>query len=447
MQNFDQYLGRANWNISARDILEPSALSLLGSNAVLIIWALIERWPLPFVLCVYWAQSVIIGFFWFFTILTFGKIYKSHDVEGYEEYSTLNFGDRTVVALIFALHYGLFHAAYLFWMLKDILLPILDRMSGGNDEINLPDFPIKTLLIFSAIFFANRLFTFLRDRKEYAQKQANAAKLTFFPYARIVPMHAVTFFGAGLEEGGITPQSALIFFLLLKTGADVFMHIVEKKGFADAECTTIDDSCPRVVGTDIGPVLLMPGGQRISLIGKPEMMQKLRNIAGFPQDVRLQVCESLLGIKSIPQKQPAVEQVKCRCGDADFIESESAMQYIDGHLEWLETAEDGLTSRYICPETERTWVMVAGALKAEQPRADNSLCRCNQIDRLDGEQAQRYAKEHLKAIETDGGWRTTYICPYTDKRWLLDYTKITDVNLAEYARLQPLPGPNERDSG
>lgn len=45
----------------------------------------------------------------------------------------------------------------------------------------------------------------------------------------------------------------------------------------------------------------------------------------------------------------------------------------------------------------------------------------------------------IKAVETDGGWRTTYICPYTDKRWLLDYTRITDSNLDEYARLQALP--------
>lgn len=56
-------------------------------------------------------------------------------------------------------------------------------------------------------------------------------------------------------------------------------------------------------------------------------------------------------------------------------------------------------------------------------------------------------KEHLKAVETDGGWRTTYICPSTDKRWLLDYTKITDVNLAEYARLQVVPPTNEQGAG
>ena len=44
----DQYLGRANWNIGVRDVINPSVLGLLGSNAVLIIWALIERWLLDY---------------------------------------------------------------------------------------------------------------------------------------------------------------------------------------------------------------------------------------------------------------------------------------------------------------------------------------------------------------------------------------------------------------
>jgi len=451
MEIGDQNIRWPSWNISVRDVLNPSVLSLLASNAVLIIWALIERWPLPFLICVYWAQSVIIGIFWFFTILTYGRIYKSHGVDGYEEYSTLKPTDRAGAALIFALHYGAFHAAYLFWMLRDLLFPMMERISSGSDgdtEISMSDFPLWTLIIFAGVFFISRLFTFLRERNEYAQKDANVAKLNLFPYARIVPMHMATFIGVSLEEGNITPQSALLFFLLLKTGADVFMHIVQKKGFADdIEGARIDDSGPRVVGTADGPILLMPGGKRISLADKPEIAHKLRNIAQFPKDIRLQVCQGLLGIESAPQEQPAAEEIKCRCRHTDFIEGESMQKYADGHLDWLETAEDGLTSRYICPETRKTWVMVAGALKAEQPESDEALCRCAQIERLDGKQAQRYAKEHLKAVETDDGWRTTYICPYTDKRWLLDYTKITDVNLAEYARLQAVPPTNGQSSG
>jgi len=447
----DQYLGRANWNISIRDVLNPSVLGLLGSNAVLIIWALIERWPLAFVMCVYCAQSVIIGFFWFFTILTYGRIYKSSDKDGFDEYSVLDPIQRAQAAGFFAVHYGLFHFVYVrFFIFRIFVIPMFGRVgrTTAHVQVETADFPFKPLLMVAGIFFISRLFNFIRERKENAQKQANVAKLAFFPYARIVPMHAAMVLAASLEKGNLAPQSALLFFLLLKTGADVFMHIVQKKGFADdIEGTQADDSGPRFVGTSDGPVLLMPGGRRISLAEKPEIVQKLRNIAQFPKDIRLQVCQGLLGIKSAPQEQPAPAEIECRCPHTDFIEGESMQKYADGHLDWLETAEDGLTSRYVCPETRKTWVMVAGALKAEQPESDEALCRCAQIERLDGKQAQRYAKEHLKAVETDGGWRTTYICPYTDKRWLLDYTKITATNLSEYARLQPLPPTNDQSSG
>ena len=427
MQIGDEYLCRVNWNISARDVFDPSVLSLLASNAVLIIWAVVQRWPLPFVVCVYWAQSVIIGIFWFFTILTYGNIRLIYGIDGYEEHSAAKPAHRTGVACAFALHYGAFHAFFFFWMLRGPLIPMMDRMSGDSGaEIAMPDLPLRALLIFAGIFFVGRLFEFLREQREFTEKQANAAKLTLFPYARIIPMHVVTFIGASLDKGKITPQSALVFFLLLKTAADVFMHIVQKKGFPDFVGARIDGSAPRIAGTAGSPVLLMPGGERISLADKPEIERKLRSIAGFPRDIRLQVCQSLLGIKGAPQEQPASEEIGCRCPHTDFIESESAAKYADGHLNWLETADDGLTSRYVCPETRKTWVMVAGALKTEHPESDEALCRCAHIERLDGRQAQRYAKEHLKAIETDGGWQTTYICPYTDKRWLLDYTKIAD---------------------
>ena len=42
----------------------------------------------------------------------------------------------------------------------------------------------------------------------------------FYPYARIIPMHLTIVFG--FNFGG-----ALILFLVLKTFADVIMHIVE----------------------------------------------------------------------------------------------------------------------------------------------------------------------------------------------------------------------------
>jgi len=58
------------------DLCEPSVLSLIFSNVVVIIWALWEGWSLAVVMWVYWIQSIIIGFFWFLRILALEKSYS-----------------------------------------------------------------------------------------------------------------------------------------------------------------------------------------------------------------------------------------------------------------------------------------------------------------------------------------------------------------------------------
>jgi hypothetical protein len=52
----------------------------------------------------------------------------------------------------------------------------------------------------------------------------NIGTLMFFPYARVVPMHLLIVLAASLGSESVT---ALLIFLLLKTGADVIMHMVE----------------------------------------------------------------------------------------------------------------------------------------------------------------------------------------------------------------------------
>jgi hypothetical protein len=59
-------------------------------------------------------------------------------------------------------------------------------------------------------------------------------KMMFFPYARIIPMHLTILFGGILSSWGtFAGKMTLAFFMLLKTFADVIMHIVEKNGFGD----------------------------------------------------------------------------------------------------------------------------------------------------------------------------------------------------------------------
>jgi len=80
-----------------------------------------------------------------------------------------------------------------------------------------------------------------------AQKDANLAKLSLFPYARIIPMHVSILLGASFVRGGTTSQSGLVLFLCLKTAADGLYAIVQKKGFGDG--SQIDGSAPRILRT------------------------------------------------------------------------------------------------------------------------------------------------------------------------------------------------------
>lgn len=55
----------------------------------------------------------------------------------------------------------------------------------------------------------------------------------FFPNARIIPMHLTILFGGILSGGTLKGKMTLALFMVLKTFADVIMHIVEKKDFGD----------------------------------------------------------------------------------------------------------------------------------------------------------------------------------------------------------------------
>ena len=56
----------------------------------------------------------------------------------------------------------------------------------------------------------------------------NIGFLMFTPYARIIPMHAIIVLGIAAMPNA----TGLVLFGLLKTGADVVMHVIEHKVLA-----------------------------------------------------------------------------------------------------------------------------------------------------------------------------------------------------------------------
>jgi hypothetical protein len=192
-------------SLRARD---PSLLSLLAANLVTIVMALWQRWDLAPLMWVYWGQSCLIGWFNFARILSL------------QEFSTENFkiggrpakptrSTQVFTAFFFLFHYGFFHVGYMVFLRQQRPLPA-DRF--------------VPVLICVGIFALNHLYSFLRNLESDRRQQRNLGTVMSFPYARIIPMHLTIIAGATVGA-----PSLLLLFLILKTVADLVMHVIEHK--------------------------------------------------------------------------------------------------------------------------------------------------------------------------------------------------------------------------
>ena len=202
--------------------------ALLVSNLVVIAWAVLEKWDIGEVLWIYWCQSVIIGLFWYIKMLSL-KQFSTKDlkVNGLPVAPTRETKIRT--ANFFLLHFGFFHYIYLFFLPR-LFEGILPSLSEG-----IKIFQIMSLAI---VFFIYQCFSFFYNRKWVETAKPNIGIMLFFPYARIIPMHlTILIFGfitaeSPTEKSPLMPL-LLVFFMIMKTLADVIMHVVERKNFSD----------------------------------------------------------------------------------------------------------------------------------------------------------------------------------------------------------------------
>ncbi|MBC8470146.1 MAG: hypothetical protein H8D56_11800 [Planctomycetes bacterium] len=161
----------------------------------------------------YWSQSAFIGIFWFFKILALRdfstKGFRINDRPVKPTKDTKNWS-----AQFFLFHYGFFHIVYSIFL------------RGKFKSV-----PIFQLLVSAGIFFVYQCYSFFYNKKWEAKGKPNIGAMMFFPYARIIPMH-ITICIAFSDWG---QQQALALFLFLKLLADMVMHVVERRGFADFE--------------------------------------------------------------------------------------------------------------------------------------------------------------------------------------------------------------------
>ncbi len=192
-----------------------SLWALVISNLTVIAWALIEGWPLAIIVWVYWSQSVTIGILWFFKILSL----REFSTKGFtinEKAVEATTGTKVQTAFFFLAHYGFFHLVYAIFLLGDFKTT-----------------KIQTILFMAGLFLIYQCFSFFYNRKWEDKQKPNIGKMMFFPYARIIPMHLTILFGGILSGGTFKGKMTLALFMLLKTFADIIMHIVETKGFGE----------------------------------------------------------------------------------------------------------------------------------------------------------------------------------------------------------------------
>ena len=158
-------------------------------------------------MAIYWFQSLIIGGFQVKKILdlkqfsTEGFTMNGKSVEPTEK-------TKRETAGFLVLHYGLFHFVYFLFLAPKVFLVI--NIFG---------------LVAVTSFFINHLFSYQKNKDTDSGKIKNIGTMMFFPYARILPMHLMIGFAFVLTGSTFY----LVVFLLLKTLADVIMHVVEHK--------------------------------------------------------------------------------------------------------------------------------------------------------------------------------------------------------------------------
>jgi hypothetical protein len=191
---------------------------ILFGNAVTLAGALFQHWPALPVLWVYWGQSVAIGLvnivriLWLTDFSTDGFTSNGRQVPANEQ------GKRTTAGF-FAVHYGMFHAIYALFLATG-------KVGGGGMTGWIAATAAFNVLLFAGIHFYPVLKTHGHDLR---QKKPNLGSLMFYPYLRIIPMHLTIILGT------IFPLGALPLFILLKTGADVGLHAIERKLFTSGD--------------------------------------------------------------------------------------------------------------------------------------------------------------------------------------------------------------------
>jgi hypothetical protein len=186
-------------------IRDPALWALVGFNALLIIQYRQDAKEYTTIIWLYWCQSVLLGFFTFFDMVTM----KADDIS--VENMTINNKPATpqqargCLPWFFLVHYGGFHLGYLVFLFIGF---------------NFLDINFQSLKWSLLALLISYVFLFIQNKKQYSHIKRKIGTMFFMPYLRIVPMHLTILLPKFLHW-----QPALTF-LVLKMAMDVIGHLL-----------------------------------------------------------------------------------------------------------------------------------------------------------------------------------------------------------------------------
>lgn len=200
--------------------LESSGKLLLASNILAILVALVFKYDYWVVIWSYWLESVIVGVY---TFLGLG-------LSGLRLSKVLGLKTALSYAGFFAVHYGMFHLIYMFFLyIMSAHALDFEQQIGG-------------MAILGGVFFISHGFSFLYNivlkneprLKEVEIKTRKEAigelgRQMMVPYPRIIPIHLTIiitgfFMPFILIAASIVGPVLLTIFMVLKTGGDLYAH-------------------------------------------------------------------------------------------------------------------------------------------------------------------------------------------------------------------------------
>ena len=223
---------------------DNATLGIVASNVLTLLTAWWQDWPLVLMLWPYWCQSLVIGWYARKRILALGKF----STEGFR------INDQAVLptqetqrrtANFFAVHYGLFHLVYFFFLVVMSAMTGPAADAGGGVQSVAPSFgrlrgsDFLLILGLSIAFWFSHRASFREHVEADLRREPNIGTLMFVPYLRVIPMHLTIILGMGMGEG-----LGRLLFGGLKTVADVLMHKIEHRWLQGA---TASKPLPRVV--------------------------------------------------------------------------------------------------------------------------------------------------------------------------------------------------------